>query len=128
MEKQNYLVIEASLNGNDYNIEQSPKIYSFDGEDGEEGFPEIFCFEKAEDVQYYDSLEDFVCFMANSARENFDIEFDHLEVTAANMDNNIFQWGISIDFNDNDELSCIIKDWTQGDSVYKFNDDDQADE
>lgn len=127
MEKQNYLVIEASLKGNEGTIEQSPKIYSFDSEDGEEGFPEVFCFKETEEIQYYDDLEDFICFMANSASDNFENEFDHLDVVAVNMETDILLWGISIDFNDNDELSCDIKDYTQGDRVYKFGEGDQAD-
>ena len=65
--------------------------------------------------------------MANSASDNFENEFDHLDVVAVNMETDILLWGISIDFNDNDELSCDIKDYTQGDRVYKFGEGDQAD-
>lgn len=127
MKKQNYLVIEASLKGNEETIEQSPKIYSFDSDDGEEGFPEVFCFNNADEIQDYDDLEDFICFITNSASDNFENEFDHLDLVAVDIENDNFLWGISIDINDNDELSCNIKDWTQGDRVYKFGEVNQAD-
>ena len=111
MEKKVYLSIEAYQGEDDNSRQESDKVEAFVNPDGKEGFEEVFQFTTAQEIEKYELLEDFACFIADSAPNAFESPFNTLSVIGIRKEDNVFTWGLNVFIDDDDNVSCQVIDW-----------------